>query len=65
MAVVNDESTTLAISGVVRPEDITPDNMIASNLVADAEITMLGKGVVQEKQRPGILNRLFDIFRVF
>ncbi len=63
--VVNDETQTLAFSGVVRPEDITPDNTVRSTQVADAEITMVGKGLLEEKQRPGMLQRLFDIFRVF
>ena len=63
--IVNDETQTLGFSGVVRPEDITPENTVKSTLVADAEITMLGNGVLAEKQRPGILNRLFDIFRIF
>jgi flagellar L-ring protein precursor FlgH len=63
--VVNDETQTLAFSGIVRPEDITPDNTVRSSLVADAEVTVLGKGILEEKQRPGILQRLFDIFRLF
>ncbi|HSB68418.1 MAG TPA: flagellar basal body L-ring protein FlgH [Candidatus Methylomirabilis sp.] len=63
--VVNDETQTLAFSGVVRPADIGPDNSVRSTLVADAEITMVGKGILEEKQRPGILQRLFDIFRIF
>ncbi len=63
--VVNDETQTMAFSGVVRPEDITPDNTVLSTQVADAEVTILGKGVLEEKQRPGILQRLFDILRIF
>lgn len=63
--VVNDETQTLAFSGVVRPEDIGPENMVRSTLVADAEITIVGKGVLAEKQRPGILQRIFDIFQIF
>jgi flagellar L-ring protein precursor FlgH len=63
--VVNDETQTLAFSGVVRPEDIGPDNVVQSTQVADAEVTVVGKGVLAEKQRPGILQRLFDIFRIF
>ena len=63
--VVNDETQTLAFSGIVRPDDITPDNTVRSTQVADAEISMVGKGILEEKQRPGILQRLFDIFRVF
>jgi flagellar L-ring protein precursor FlgH len=63
--VVNDETQTLGFSGIVRPEDITPENTVKSTMVADAEVTLIGKGVLAEKQRPGILNRLFDMFRIF
>jgi flagellar L-ring protein precursor FlgH len=56
----NDEAQYLAISGVIRPEDITPANTILSSLVADAEIVLEGKGALAEKQRPGILNRFAD-----
>ena len=62
---VNDESQTLAFSGVVRPEDISSENTVRSTQVADAEVTIVGKGVLAEKQRPGILQRIFDIFRIF
>ena len=63
--VVNDETQTLAFSGVVRPDDITPENTVRSTQVADAEVTIVGKGILAEKQRPGILQRIFDVFRVF
>jgi flagellar L-ring protein precursor FlgH len=63
--VVNDEKQILAFNGIVRPEDITPENTVLSTQVADAEVTMMGKGLLEEKQRPGILQRLFDIFRIF
>ncbi len=56
----NDETQYLAISGVVRPEDITSNNTILSTQVADAEIVLEGKGVLAEKQRPDIRNRLAD-----
>lgn len=63
--VVNDETQTLAFSGVVRPEDITPDNKVLSTQVADAEITVVGKGVLADKQHPGILQTIFDFFKIF
>ncbi len=56
----NDETQYLAISGVVRSEDITPANTILSSQIADAEIVLEGKGVMAEKQRPGLLNRFAD-----
>lgn len=63
--VVNDETQTLAFSGTVRPEDIGSDNTVKSTQVADAEVTIIGKGILAEKQRPGILQRIFDVFRIF
>ena len=63
--VVNDETQTLAFSGVVRPEDITPDNKVLSTQVADAEVTVVGKGVLADRQHPGILQTIFDFFKIF
>jgi flagellar L-ring protein FlgH len=63
--VVNDETQTLAFSGVVRPEDITPDNKVLSTQVADAEVTVVGKGILADKQHPGILQTIFDYFKIF
>jgi len=62
---VNDETQLLTISGVIRPEDISPDNTISSAQIADAEITLQGKGVIADKQRPGILTRIFDFLRLY
>jgi flagellar L-ring protein precursor FlgH len=56
----NDESQYVALSGVIRPVDITPANTILSTQIADAEIVLEGKGALAEKQRPGILNRFAD-----
>lgn len=63
--VVNDETQTLAFSGVVRPEDITPDNKVLSTQVADAEVTVVGKGDLADMQHPGILQTIFNFFKIF
>lgn len=63
--VVNDEIQFIVISGIIRPEDISGDNTIRSTQVADAEIRYEGRGVLTEKQRPGILNRFLDWLRIF
>ncbi|HLC41844.1 MAG TPA: flagellar basal body L-ring protein FlgH [Methylomirabilota bacterium] len=62
---VNDEVQFLVLSGLVRSEDVTPDNTVKSTQIADAEIRMEGSGVLAEKQRPGILNRLLDWLWLF
>lgn len=56
----NDETQYLAISGVIRPVDISSANTILSSQVADAEVVLEGKGALAEKQRPGLLNRFAD-----
>ena len=57
---VNDETETISIEGVIRPEDITGDNTIYSSQIADAKISIKGSGTVGSKQAPGILSKLFD-----
>ena len=53
------------ISGVVRPQDITGSNTVLSSQIADAEVQIVGKGVLSEAQRPGILYRLLDWLGLF
>ena len=62
---VNDETQTATISGVVRPQDITGGNTVLSSQIADAEVQVVGKGVLAEAQRPGFLYRMLDWLRIF
>jgi flagellar L-ring protein FlgH len=57
---VNAEDQYMVITGLIRPEDITSDNTIASQYISDARITYSGKGVVDDKMRPGWLTRVLD-----
>ncbi len=57
---VNAEDQYIIISGTVRPDDITSDNMVSSEYIADARIAYSGKGVVNDKMRPGWLTRIVD-----
>lgn len=56
---VNKEMQKLVLSGIVRTKDIAQDNTIPSYLIANAEIQYEGKGPVGDKQRDGIITRLF------
>lgn len=58
--VVNGEKQITILRGVVRPEDISPGNVVNSNVIADAEIVFKGKGVLANAERPGIIARIFD-----
>ncbi len=62
---VNREEHRFYISGVVRPADITDDNVVASNRLAEAEIEFNGRGVISDKQGPGALIRAIDQYSPF
>lgn len=49
----------IRVSGLVRPEDIGPNDTVASTKVADAHVEYSGNGVVWQANRPGWMQRLF------
>ena len=57
---LNNEDQIIVLSGIIRPEDISPDNTILSSFVADAKIEYFGKGVISDEQRPGWLSRILN-----
>src|SRR3990170_5114992 len=42
--IVNNETQLISISGIVRPEDVGPNNTVLSTYIADAKITYRGEG---------------------
>jgi len=62
---VNGEVQIIRLTGVVRPVDISTQNVVLSSRIADARITYTGVGVVDEKQRPGWFTRLVDYLTPF
>ena len=58
--VVNNDKEIVVLRGIVRPDDITPNNTVASQNVADAQIYLVGDGVLDDKQSQGWLVRLMD-----
>lgn len=56
---VNSEKQAVIVRGLVRPEDLTTGNTIASTRIADLRIAVNGKGVVGDAvRRPNILYRI-------
>lgn len=53
------------VSGLVRPNDIGPDNRIASTRVADARITYSGRGEIARASKQGWLQRFFSVVSPF
>ena len=56
---VNNEDQMLKISGMVRSEDVTIDNITLSSNIANAVIEYQGNGNINNAQKPGILTRVF------
>jgi flagellar L-ring protein precursor FlgH len=56
---INSESESVMLRGIVRPIDIGRDNSIDSNRVADLEVRINGRGVVNDAiHRPNMLYRV-------
>ena len=56
---VSSENQVVTVRGVIRPVDLDPTNTIPSNLIAQMEIQVNGKGVIGDSiHRPNILYRI-------
>ena len=54
------EKMKIRFSGVVRPMDIAHNNTVPSSRVANAEVSVGGKGIVSRTQRPGLINQILQ-----
>ncbi len=57
---INSELRELTVSGVIRPEDITADNTISHDQMAEARISYGGRGQLSAVQRPNWGQRVAD-----
>jgi flagellar L-ring protein FlgH len=57
---INQGREYIRISGIVRPIDIGPNNVISSTKVADARIAYSENGALADSNRPGWLSRFFS-----
>lgn len=57
---VNKEDESLHLSGIVRPNDVSADNSVATTEVGDLRVELSGKGVASADNAPGWLFRLFE-----
>jgi len=62
---VNYEMRDLVISGVIRQEDITPENTISYEKIAEIRLSYGGEGQITDVQQPRYGQQIFDILFPF
>ncbi len=62
---VNYEKRILELAGVIRPQDITIDNSIPYEKVAEARISYGGKGQITDVQQPRYGQQVYDVLFPF
>ncbi len=56
----SEETLQLQLVGVIRPEDVNSNNQIRSDLIANAELGIKGKGAMSRTQKPGIITQVLQ-----
>ncbi|MBQ9274063.1 MAG: flagellar basal body L-ring protein FlgH [Succinivibrio sp.] len=63
---LNNGNEYVRVTGLVRPEDITSDNTVSSQRIANARIQYGGTGDFADTQERGLLSRFFNsVFNIF
>ncbi len=62
---INKETEQLAVTGIVRRNDIAADGSIPTTFIGDLRVEFNGKGVASKENAPGWLARLFDKLNPF
>jgi flagellar L-ring protein precursor FlgH len=59
------ETQYVVLRGMIRPDDITKDNIIFSSNVAEARVEFHSEGTLTEAQKRGWLSKLYEKLRPF
>ncbi len=62
---IGEETTTLVLTGRCRPQDVSSDNTVQSDRVADPNIQYNPKGSVGDANKRSLLTRVFDFVNIF
>jgi len=62
---VNNEKQIISVTGIVRPQDISPNNTVLSMYLVNPVINYEGDGLISRQQKPGLLSRLLDWLWIF
>ena len=57
---INGDRQIIVLSGVIRPADINPGNVVSSTAVGQMRIRYFGRGLMKDNLSPGWLIRIFN-----
>jgi flagellar L-ring protein precursor FlgH len=56
----DDEKLTIAVTGQIRPEDVTADNTVLSTQVFDLRVAKVHEGELRKTSKKGLLTKILD-----
>jgi len=59
------ERQYVVLHGVIRPDDISPTNTIASSSIADARVEFISEGALTDAQKKGWFTKLYDFLKPY
>jgi flagellar L-ring protein FlgH len=57
---INGDRQIVVLTGVVRPNSLSKDNVVASTAIGQLRIRYFGRGLIKDNLRPGILIRILN-----
>jgi flagellar L-ring protein FlgH len=57
---VTNEKRSLGVQGIIRPKDISPDNTVRYDQLAEARVSYGGGGRAADVQQPAWLHQIYD-----
>ncbi len=62
---INSEVREMTVEGIVRPEDISAQNSVTLDQIAEARVSYGGRGIISEYQKPRYGKQLLEIISPF
>ncbi len=57
---VTNEKRSLGVQGIIRPKDISPENTVRYDQLAEARVSYGGGGRVADMQKPALIHEIYD-----